>query len=140
MNVLNLRKIAKLLYKVLTTSAEMLSNSSDNCIYHCNTKILNLFHLELQMIKTKPEFKNKLTGLLTELKKFKFQAVLVLDCKKKTSNLSFKQHLNEAFKKMKRLKKIKNDALQDYIVLHAIIKYSIMILSVSMRRKNGYNK
>ena len=41
---------------------------------------------------------------------------------------------------MKRLKKIKNDALQDYIVLHAIIKYSIMILSVSMRRKNGYNK
>ena len=78
--------------------------------------------------------------MLTELKKFKVQTVLVLDCKKKRSNLSFEQHLNEAFKKMKHLKKIKNDAFQDYIVLHAIIKYSIMILSVSMRRKNGYNK
>ena len=57
MNVLNLRKIAKSLYKALTTSAEMLSNSSDNFIYHCNTKILNLFHPELQLIKTKQSLK-----------------------------------------------------------------------------------
>ena len=65
----NLRKVAKSLYFFLTTSDEVQSNSSDNCIHHYNVKVLNLFDSELQLINIKP--------LLTELKKFKVQTVLV---------------------------------------------------------------
>ena len=61
----------------------MQSNSSDHCIHHYNIKISNPFDPELQLINAKPEFKSKLKGLLTELKKFKIQTVLVLDYKKK---------------------------------------------------------
>ena len=90
-NILNLRKIAKSLYKFLATPDELQTNYSDNCIHHSNIKVLNLFDLELQLIDTKPEYKNKLKGLLTELKKFKVQTVLVLDCKKKKISKSFIQ-------------------------------------------------
>ena len=65
----NLRKVAKSLYFFLTTSDEVQSNSSDNFIHHYNVKVLNLFDSELQLINIKP--------LLTELKKFKVQTVLV---------------------------------------------------------------
>ena len=60
----------------------MLSNSSDYCIHHYNVEILNLFYPELQLINTKPVSKNKLKKLLSEMKKFKVQAILVLDYKK----------------------------------------------------------
>ena len=39
----NLRKVAKLLYFLLTTPDEVQSDSSDNYIRHYNVKILNLF-------------------------------------------------------------------------------------------------
>ena len=61
----------------------MQSNSSDNCIHPCNVKFLNLLDPELQLISTKPVIKNKLKGLLSELKKLKVQTVLVLDYKKR---------------------------------------------------------
>ena len=51
----------------------MQSNSSDNCIHHDDIKISNPFDPELQVINAKPEFKNKLKGLLTELKSLKFK-------------------------------------------------------------------
>ena len=79
----NLRKVAKSLYFFLTTPDEVQSNCSDNSIRHYNGKILDLFDSELQLITTKPVIKNKLKGLLSELKKFKVQTVLVLDYKKR---------------------------------------------------------
>ena len=45
--------------------------------------ILNLFDTELQLINTKPIIKNKLKELLSELKKFKVQTILVLEYKKR---------------------------------------------------------
>ena len=47
---------------------DVLSSSVDNSIYHYSAEILNLFVTELQMINTKPVFKNKLMGFLSELK------------------------------------------------------------------------
>ena len=61
----------------------MESNSFDNCIHHYNLKILNLFDSELQLINTKPVIKNKLKELLSGLKRFKVQTILVLDYKKR---------------------------------------------------------
>ena len=60
----------------------MLSNSSDNCVYCYNIEISNLFDSELELINTKPMIKNKLKEFLSELKKFKVQTIIVLDCKK----------------------------------------------------------
>ena len=56
----------------------MQSSCSDNCLFHYNIKIVNLFDPELQLANTKPIFKNKLKELLNELKKFKVQLILVL--------------------------------------------------------------
>ena len=53
----NLRKVAKLLYIFLTTSDEVQSNSSDNCVQHYNVEILILFDPELQLINTKQVIK-----------------------------------------------------------------------------------
>ena len=58
-------------------------NSSDNCIHRYNVEILNIFYLELQLVNTKPIIKDKLEELLSELKKFKFQIILVIDYKKR---------------------------------------------------------
>ena len=55
----------------------MRSHSSDSCA-HC----LNLFDPELQLINTKPIIKSKLKELLSELKKFEVQTILVLEYKK----------------------------------------------------------
>ena len=85
----NLRKVAKSLFFFLTTSGEvekyveiMQSNSSDN-LRHCdNIKILNTFDRELQRSNTKQMIKNKLKELLSELKKFEAQTILVFDYKK----------------------------------------------------------
>ena len=57
-------------------------NSSDNCIHRYNVEILNLFDPELQLTNTKSMIKNKLKELLSKLKKFKVQKMLVLDYKK----------------------------------------------------------
>ena len=57
----------------------MQSDSSDNCAHCYSIEILNLFDPELQPINTKPIIKNKLERLLSELKKFKVQAILVVD-------------------------------------------------------------
>ena len=85
----NLRKVAKSLYIFLTTPDEvekcakvMQSDSSDNCAYCYNIIILNLFNLELQLINNKPIIKNKFKELLSELKKFKDEIILVLEYKK----------------------------------------------------------
>ena len=75
-----------MLYIFLTTPDEvekyaktMQSKSSDNRVYNYNIEILNLFHPELQLINNdKPMTKNKLKELLSELKKFKVQTILVL--------------------------------------------------------------
>ena len=83
----NLREVAKLLYIFLTTPDEVQkyvqSNFFDNCIYHYNVEILNLFGPELKLIKTKSVIKRRLKELLSKLKKFKVLIVLVLDYKKK---------------------------------------------------------
>ena len=109
----NLRKVAKSLYIFLTTPDEVekyvQSNSSDNCIHHYNVEILNLFDPELQLINTKPMIKNKLKELLSELKKFKVQTILVLDYKKRNDRKIFHSSakliasdsdIDEAFKSM----------------------------------------
>ena len=67
----------------------MQSHSSGKCMHQYNVKILNLFDPELQLINTKPKIKNKLKGLLNELKKFKVQTVLVLDYKKRNDSPIF---------------------------------------------------
>ena len=54
-----------------------------------NAEILNLFDPGLQLINTKPTIKHKLKELLSELKKFKVQTVLVLDYKKKNDCKTF---------------------------------------------------
>ena len=59
----------------------MESNYFDNFVHCSNVEILNLFNSELQLIKTKPIIKNKLKELLSELKEFKVQAILILDYK-----------------------------------------------------------
>ena len=93
--------------------------------------MLNLFDPELQLINTKPVIKSKLKALLNELKK-----LLVFDYKKRngrkifhsgTKLIASDSDIDEAFKSMHQsiMKKIKNYACKDWIVLDAIIKYSI---------------
>ena len=93
---LNLRKVAKSLYFFLKAPDEVeiyveiiQSNSSDNCIHHYNVEVLSLFNPELQLINTKLMIKNKLKELLSELKKFKVQAILVLDYEKRNDRKIF---------------------------------------------------
>ena len=138
----NLRKVAKSLYIFLTKSDKVekyvQSNSSDNCIFHYKVEILHIFDPELQLINTKPVIKNKLKVLRSELKKFKVQKVLALDCKKRNDPQIFYSSskliasysgIDEAFKYMHQsiMAKIKNYAREECIVLDAIIKHSITI-------------
>ena len=64
-------------------------SSSDNCLWHYNFKILNLFDPELQLIKPKPMIKNKLKTLKNKLKKFKVQSILILEYKKRNGHKIF---------------------------------------------------
>ena len=57
-------------------------DSSDKCVYCYNIIILNRFDPELQLINNKPIIKNKFKELLSELKKFKYEIILVLEYKK----------------------------------------------------------
>ena len=148
----NLRKIAKSLHIFLRTLNEveksMQSNSSGNCIYHYNVEILTVFYPELQLINTKPTIKNKLKELLSELKKFEVQRVLVLDHKKRNDCKIFHStaklivsdsDTDSLFKSMHQsiMTKTKIYACDNWIVLDVIIKHSIQSLSVSIRRKNS---
>ena len=67
----------------------MQSNSSDKYVYRFSIEILNLFDPELQLINTKPMIKNKLKELLSDLKKFKVQKILVSDYKKRNNRKIF---------------------------------------------------
>ena len=67
----------------------MQSNYSDDCVHSYNIEILNLFDEEVHLINTNPMIKNKLKELLTGLKKFKFQIILILHNKKKIIIKSF---------------------------------------------------
>ena len=136
----NLRKVAKLLYIILATPDEVQSSSSDNCVHHYNVEILNLFDPELQLINTKPVIKNKLRELLSELKKFKVQTILVLDYKKRNDRKIFHSSttliandsgIDKAFKSMDQgiMTKIKNHDDKDWIVLDVIIKHNIKIFT-----------
>ena len=86
----NLRKVAKSLYTFLTTPDEveiyveiMQWNSSNNCVRRYNIEILNGFDRELKLTNTKPMVNSKLKELLSEMNKFKVQAILVLEYKKR---------------------------------------------------------
>ena len=136
----SLSKTAKSLYIFLTAADEVEKyvqlNSSDNCIHHNNVKILNLYDPELQLINTKPMIKNKLKEL--EYKK-------INDCKifySCTKLIASDSDTDEAFQSFHQsiMTKTKNYAFKDWIVLDVIIKKSIKILTVSIRRKNGDNK
>ena len=63
-------------------------------MHRYNVEFLNLFDPKLQMTKTKPMVKNKFKRLLSDLKKFKVQAILVWDYKKKKIIKSSVQVLN----------------------------------------------
>ena len=115
----------------------MLSNFSDNCVYCYNIEISNLFDSELQLINTKPIIKNKLKEFLSELKKFKVQTIIVLDCKKINNHKIFhssakliagNSEIDESVKSMHQniITKIKNYAYEDCIMLYVIIKHNII--------------
>ena len=70
---------------------------------------MNLFDSELQLVNTKPVIKKKLKELLNVLKKFKVQAILVLDYRKRNYRKIFHSSakliasdsdFDEAFKSM----------------------------------------
>ena len=98
------------------------SNFSDNCVNCYNIEVLNLFDPEFQWLKT--IIKNKLKNLLSELKKFKVQTILVLDYKKRNNHKIFhskgkliasNSDIDQAFKSMNQniMTKIKNYACED---------------------------
>ena len=92
---------------------------------------MNIFDPELQLINTKPMINNKLKELLSELKKFKVQTILVLDYRKRNDSKIFPSSpkliasdsgIDEAFKSMHQsiMAIIKNYACKDWIVLNVI--------------------
>ena len=98
----------------------------------------NLRKVAKLLYNTKPVIKSQLKELLSELKKFKVQTVLVLDYSKRNGRKIFHSSTkltasdsdtDEAFKSMHQsiMTKIKNYACKDYIVLDAVLKLSIKI-------------
>ena len=99
---------------------------------------MNLFHPELQLTNSKPMTKNELKELISKFKKFKVQAILVLEYKKRNDRKIFHSSvkliasdsdINEAFKSMHQTitTKVKSYACEDWIVLDVIIEHSIKI-------------
>ena len=99
---------------------------------------MNLSEQGLQLINTKSMIKNKLKILLPEFEKFKVRAILVLEYKKRNDRKIFHSRIkliasdsdiDETFISMHQsiMTKIKNDAIEDWIVLDVIIKHSIQI-------------
>ena len=124
----NLRKLAKSLYIFLITPDEvekyLQSNSSDNCTHLYDVETLNILDPELQLIDTIPMIKNKLKELLSELKKFKVQKILVSDYKRRSDHKIFHSSakliasdsdIDEAVKSMHQsiMTKIKSYACKD---------------------------
>ena len=151
-----LQNLTKPLYIFLRTPDEVEkyvgSNYSDNCVHHYNFELLSLFYPELQLIISKSLIKNKLKELLSELKEFKFQAILVLHFKKRNNCKIFHSSakliasdsgIAEVFKSIHQsiMTKIKIYACKDWIFLDVIIKHSIetvvRFLSVSIWRIKG---
>ena len=87
------------------------------------------------MINTKPVIKNKLKELLSELKKFKIQTILVLDYKKRNDHdilpklIASDSDIDEAFdsRHPSIMTKIKNDVCEDWIVLDAIVFFLLVL-------------
>ena len=119
----------------------MQSSSTGDCVRAYDTKILNLFDSELQMINTKAVIENKLKGLLGELKKFKVKTFFVSENKKiedhKTMRKVFHSCANliaddsdidKAFGLIHQsvVKKIKNYFRED-LVTETIVEHSIKI-------------
>ena len=134
----SLRKVAKSIYIFLTTPDEaeryVQSNSSDNCVHHYNVDILNLFDPQLQLLNTKSMIKNKLKELLSELKKFKVQTILVLDYNKRNECkmiqiIANDSDIDEAFKSMLQsmMTKINNYDGKDCIFVDEVINHSFKI-------------
>ena len=134
----SLRKVAKSIYIFLTTPDQaeryLQSNSSDNCVHHYNVEILNLFDPQLQLLNTKSMTKNKLKELLSELKKFKVQTILVLDYNKRNECkmiqiIANDADIDEAFKSMRQsmMTKINNYDGKDYIFVDEVINHSFKI-------------
>ena len=141
----NLRKVVEWLYIFVTTPDEvekysemMQSNCSDTCVHHCNIEIFNHFDLELKRINTKPMVKSKLKELLSELKNFKVQTILILQYKERNDHKIFHlsakliasdSDIEEGFKSMHQsiMMKIKSSASKDWIVIETIVKHSIKI-------------
>ena len=72
----------------------MQSKSSDKYVCRYDFEILNLFdsefhYFKISLINTRPIFKNKSKELLRELRKFKFQTILVLEYKKRKDRKIF---------------------------------------------------
>ena len=131
----NLKKVTKSLYIFLTTPDEV-EKSSDNCVHHYNVENLDIFDPELQLINTKTVIKSKFKEFPGKLKKFKIEAILVFDYKKRNSHKIFRliakltardSDFDLAFKSMHQsiMTKIKNYAFKDCIVLDVIINHNI---------------
>ena len=147
----NPRKVPKSLYIFLTTPDEvekyMQSNSSDNFIHRYNVEIMNIFDPELELIITK----HKLKELLSDFKKFKSQALLVLDYKKRKDHKIFhsstiliasNSDIDEAFKTTYQsiMTKIRNYACEDWIALDVIIKHSFKIFGCQYKENKQHKK
>ena len=57
-------------------------------MHRYNVEIMNIFDPQSQLINTKPIIKNKFKELLSELKEFKFQTILVLGYKQRNDRKS----------------------------------------------------
>ena len=101
---------------------------------------MNLFDRELQLINTKPMIKNNMKELLSELKKFKFQAEPILEYKKRNDCKTFHwsaniiacvSEIDEAFICIyqSNMTKIKNYSCKNWIVLIVGIKDAIKIFT-----------
>ena len=119
----------------------MQSSPFDNCVHVYSIEVLDLFDPELQLINVKPIIKNILKDLLGELKKFKDQKILVLECYKMNDHKSMPKifhlntklivndsHIDKAFRSMHQnvVKKIKNFVSADSIV-KTIVGHGIKI-------------
>ena len=104
----------------------MQSNSFDHYICHYHNKVLNIFDPKLQLINTKLIIINKLKKLLSEIKKFKGQPILVLEYKNRNDHkffhstaklISSDSDTDETFKAMHQsiMMKIKNSVSEGWV-------------------------
>ena len=113
------------------------SNSSDNCVYHYNVEISNLFDSELQLINTKLVIKNKLKELWNELKKFEVQTIVFLDFKKRNDCKIFHSSakliandsdIEETFKSMRQSVKWKYTSWKLWVAILRKLIYKLRVI------------